>query len=303
MTGEDSIAPSGVAHVVLTRFNVPTPGFESVVRAKEGWLRSRVALFERYCLPSMRRQVGARAEWIIYFDPQSPDWLRQWIDDVNDGVFTPVFRSSVSYEERMADIRRVAGRAPGRMLITTNLDNDDALASDFLDRVQRAVVPGVRTAIYLADGLIAEAKRLYHRVDRDNAFCSVAEPWDAPGDPPVTCWLRPHNRLGETMAVRSLRGEPGWLQVVHGENVSNRVRGRLVSPKAFRGRFDPMLAAFPEPGLGRLARDRFVSGPLRTGREVARGAAKRLAVALYGPDAIDTVKLRAARLRPGRSRR
>ncbi|RDV43403.1 hypothetical protein DOE76_18095 [Leifsonia sp. ku-ls] len=283
-----------VDHVVLTRFNLPSEGYESLIRAKEGWLRSRVALFERYCLPSMRQQVGAEATWIIYFDPESPTWLREWIDDVNAGDFVPVFRATVSHDELLSDLRAALDRTPD-VLVTTNLDNDDALASDFLARVQAAAVPGRRTAIYLADGLIADARGVYRRRDRFNAFCSVAEDWGTDGDP-VTCWLRAHNRLRESMPVASLRGRPGWLQVVHGENVSNRVRGRLVSPAAYRPAFGALLADRPQPGAAALLTDRLLAGPARVLRETARAAAKRVTLALLGADGIDAVKVRTARL-------
>lgn len=276
--------------VVLTRFNLPSVGYESIVRAQEGWLRSRVALFERYCLPSMRGQT-AEATWIVYFDPESPDWLLEWIERVNRDDFVPILRATVSPEELVADLRATVG-APRDGLVTTNLDNDDAIATDFLARVAAAARTGERSAIYLADGLIADARGVYRRVDRHNAFCSVAEPWDAP----VTCWAGWHNRLGETMPVRSLRGAPAWLQVIHGENVSNRVRGRLVSPAAYRSSFGGLLDDREEPGAARILRDRLIDGPARAGREAARAAAKRTAVALLGPAGIDRVKVRAARL-------
>ena len=65
----------------------------------------------------------------------------------------------------MSDIRDAAG-GTADTLITTNLDNDDALATDFVARVQAAAATtGVRTAIYLADGLIASDGGVYHRVE------------------------------------------------------------------------------------------------------------------------------------------
>jgi hypothetical protein len=286
--------------VVLTRFNLPSEGYESLVRAQEGWLRSRVALFERYCLPSMRAQTTP-ATWIIYFDPESPEWLLDWIARVNDGDFLPHFRATISPAELVADIRAAVLATSGSLrdgLITTNLDNDDALASDFLARTAAAARPGERTAVYLADGIIADSAGAYRRVDRHNAFCSVAEPWEAP----VTCWAAAHNRLGESMPVRSVRGRPAWLQVIHGENVSNRVRGRLVSPARSRAAFGGLLDDRPEPGALRIARDRLLGMPARAAREAARAAAKRTAVALLGRDSLDAVKYRVARLTGHRTR-
>jgi hypothetical protein len=279
-----------VDQVVLTRFNLPSQGYESLIRAQEGWLRSRVALFERYCLPSMRAQTY-RGSWVIYFDPESPAWLLDWIERTNRHDFHPVFRATVSHAELLNDIRLALG-STGETLITTNLDNDDAVANDFLARVAAAATPGRRTAVYLADGLIADGRSVYRRVDPHNAFCSVAEPWEEP----VTCWERAHNRLGESMPVRSVRGRPAWLQIIHGENVSNRVRGRLVSPSAHRASFGAMLDDRDEPGTGRIIRDRLLDGPGRVAREAARATAKRTTIALFGADGIDAVKVRAARL-------
>jgi hypothetical protein len=281
---------AGFDHVVLTRFNLPSEGYESLIRAQEGWLRSRVALFERYCLPSMRAQTG-EATWLIYFDPESPAWLLQWIERVNRDDFVPILRATVSRSELLDDIRDALGRT-GQGLITTNLDNDDAVAGDFLARVRLAAVTGERAAVYLADGLIADGSGVYRRVDQRNAFCSVAEPWEDP----VTCWSRAHNRLGETMAVRSVRGRPAWLQVVHGENVSNRVRGRLVSPSAYRESFGSLLDDRDEPEFARIIRDRLLKAPARAMREGARATAKKLTIALLGQGGIDAVKVRAAAL-------
>jgi hypothetical protein len=285
-----------ISHVVITRFNLPSEGYETLIRAKDGWLRSRVDLFERYCLPSMRHQRGADAAWIIYFDPESPAWLREWIDRVNRDDFLPVYRATVSHDEMLADIRKAVGEV-GEHLITTNLDNDDALAVDFLARVQAAAQKGVRTAIYLADGLIVAGDSAYHRVDKHNAFCSVAEPWGTGDAEPVTCWVRSHDALGEVMPVRSIRGSAAWLQVIHGTNVSNRVRGRLVSPASDRARFGALLDGLPEPRAALVLRDRVVFGPLRAIREGGRAVAKRVTIALLGRAGIDALKVRVARLR------
>ena len=131
---------SRVDHVVLTRFNLPNGGVEGLIRAREGWLRDRVALFERYTVPSMLAQTR-RPHWIVYVDPESPAWLLERTSTWREsGVLTPVFRPSVSREELEADLRAVVG-TPGEVLLTTNLDNDDGLAVDFCERVVAAGGP------------------------------------------------------------------------------------------------------------------------------------------------------------------
>ncbi|MEX1079874.1 MAG: glycosyltransferase [Homoserinimonas sp.] len=282
-----------IDHVLLTRFNLPSAGVEHSIRDHEGWLANRIELFERYCVPSVRSQGNRNFSWIIYFDPHSPDWLNRRVRDyAASGLFTPVYRAAVSREELLSDIRAVV--APGgRRLVTTNLDNDDAVATDFVDRVQGLCDQEQRTAVFLVTGLIKSGTGVYLRIDRDNAFCTVAESWDAP----ATCWADWHVLLRRSMPVVEQRGQPAWLQVVHGENVSNRVRGRLTDPRPWRLLFPEALDDVPAPRAAEVLRDRLVSAPARATREIARGSAKRLILATLGKDGLDRLKLRLSGVR------
>ncbi|WEX91242.1 putative rhamnosyl transferase [Sinorhizobium garamanticum] len=277
----------GLDHILLTRFNLPSPGIESLIRAKEGWLRERIDLFEQYCLPSVAAQTNQNFRWIVYFDPASPEWLKNRIvRHVESGMFTPIYRESVSREEMIGDIRGVIDRQH-EVLITTNLDNDDGIAIDFVDRVQSVVPPCERVAIYVVNGLIRRGDRVYLRRDTRNAFNSVRETWSSP----VTSWSAWHTELGDLMPVVEIDGYPGWLQVVHGSNVSNRVRGRLVSPLPVRKLFGRLLDGVGEPGRLDLGRDRLISLPARFIRECGRAVAKRIVLRTLGRDGLGSVKL------------
>jgi Putative rhamnosyl transferase len=277
---------SDIDHVLLTRFNLPSEGVESIIRAKEGWLRDRIALFEHYCLPSVLAQTNQDFHWIIYFDPGSPEWLKQLIQShANQGAYVPIFRPSVSKAELIADIIQVTG-GRGARLITTNLDNDDGLAINFVERLQASGPHEERTAVYLSHGLIKSNSRLYLRTDKHNAFGSVVETWASPS----TCWADWHTLLGKSMRVIELYDEPGWLQVVHGANVSNRVRGRLVAPSAYTSLFPGLLDDICTPQLLELATDAIIAQPRRLAKESGRALAKAIAMRLLGKKGIDRVK-------------
>jgi len=241
--------------------------------------------------------------WLVYFDPASPGWLLEWIrDHERRASFTPLFREEVPRADLLADIRAVAGDRPGDLL-TTNLDNDDGLARDFVARLQDAAVPAGRAALYVGDGLIVRGDRVYRRLDRYNAFCSVRETWDEP----VTCWSDWHIGLADHMPAVVLRGDPGWLQVVHGRNVSNRVRGRRTRPSAHAGAFPALLEGLPDPGRPELVADTLAGGPGRVLREAGRAAVKAVVRGVLGREALDRVKFLAAWARrrvhrPGTSR-
>lgn len=275
-------------HVLLTRFNLPTKGPESLIRAQDGWLQRRVELFERYTIPSVAAQTVKNHHWIVYFDPESPRWLLDRLaPHVAAKTYTPLFKEQVTWREVGPDVRQLTG-GRGTMLITTNLDNDDAIATDFVERIQGLAVPGRASALFLERGLIASGEQLYLRRDRDNAFCSVSEPWT---DQPATAWRDWHIMLRQHMSVVAAGGAPGWLQVVHGQNVSNRVRGLLTDPRRYQSLFPGLLDHLPRPGAFSLARDRFVAAPLRWSRDAVRSAGKQVLLAVGGKKGLDKVKL------------
>ena len=279
-----------IDHVLLTRFNLPSKGPESLIRAQEGWLQRRVELFQRYTIPSVAAQTVSGFHWIVYFDPESPPWLLERLaPQAEAGAFTPVFREEATWREVGADARQLTG-ARGELLITTNLDNDDALATDFLERIQQLAKPGETRAVFLERGLITSGERTYLRRDLDNAFCSVAEPWSAE---PATAWRDWHIMLRNHMPVCSHAGGPAWLQVVHGENVSNRVRGHLTDPTRYRALFPGLIDNLPRPRGGEVAVDFWVAAPLRRLRDGLRSGAKRALLGYGGKQALDWVKLLA----------
>lgn len=283
-------AARAVDHVVLTRFNLPTPGPESLVRAREGWLRERVDLFERFTVPSLSRQTVRDFRWIVYLDPESPSWLVDRLArHADSGLFTPLFREAVTWQDVAADVRALTG-ASAPILLTTNVDNDDAVADDFVERLQDLARRHRRAALFLGRGLIVRGDELYLRRDDENAFCSVAEPWDAP----MTAWRDWHTLLRDHLPVVTDRGRPGWLQVVHGGNVSNRVRGMRVAPDGFRPLFGDLLDALPTPARGVLAGDRLLCSPARLCGEFARQTAKTIVLCAVGKEGLDRVKARVA---------
>lgn len=291
----DDVGSSAVSHVFLTRFNLPTRGPESLVRAQDGWLRNRWDLFCRYTVPSMRAQTRQDYDWLIYFDVDSPEWLLNGISGhAAEGLYVPLFRTEVGPGDVISDIAdAVAVR--GERLLTTNLDNDDGLAFDFVERLQAIDSAAPRSAIYLINGVIRSGDSLYRRTDRDNAFCSVLEGWQDP----VTCWHDWHILLGQHMPVREVAGPPAWLQVVHGTNVSNRVHGRLISASDVVDQFGPLIADVSAPSRIRMMADRLLFGPARILRDRLRAVGKTALMAVGGKRGLDRVKELSGRIRRG----
>lgn len=290
VSDEADQATAPMDHVILTRFNLSTPGPESLVRAREGWLRERVDLFERYTVPSILRQSVHDFRWIVYLDPESPRWLLERLTPhIESGLFTPLYRESVIWGDAADDVRALT-RARGSLLLTTNLDNDDALAGDFVERLQRLARLHRHAALFLRSGLIVHGDNVYLCRDDENAFCSVVESWDTV----QTAWRDWHTLLHRHFPVVTDGGPPAWLQVVHGGNVSNRVRGLRVSPDPHRTRFAEALTGVTTPRPVALATDLLVRTPLRMTREAARRTTKEALLRVVGKDGLERLKTRMA---------
>jgi len=147
-------------HFILTRFSYRPPSLDPQARAKAGadWflrhdpldkdvLEFRLALFELTCLPCIQAQSSQKFDWIIIVDPDLPAGYRQRLeaalakrprthlheinaDDHLDGL--EWLRQYIS-----PDIESV---------LTTLLDDDDVLPSDFVEILQ-ARVNEVRLAV------------------------------------------------------------------------------------------------------------------------------------------------------------
>ncbi|WP_411732514.1 glycosyltransferase [Paeniglutamicibacter sp.] len=274
-------------HVILTRFNLPSKGPESFIRSQDGWLIDRVMLFEQYCLPSVRMQSSKDFEWIIYFDPESPAWLRERIKRWSrDPVFSAIYREEVSRDNLLHDLRSVTG-AKRQHLLTTNLDNDDGLSRDFVERLQSVRVHRERQAIYLTQGLIKNGNTLYRHLDRENAFCSVLENWENA----VTCWVDWHNRLADHMSTTEVADGPAWLQVIHERNVSNRVHGRRVPAGSFIPNFGQLIGDVNDPNWYDTALDRLWDAPRRFVYEATRAGVKKATMLVGGKPALDRMKV------------
>ncbi len=257
-------------HVVMTRFNMPTPGRESQIRNRPGWLEGRFDLFERYCLPSIAAQTAPRENfhWMIFFDVETPQPFRDRIAECQKVFpFKPYFTEFFQAEGWPRSVREtLAPTTP--WLLSTRFDSDDALSSDHVARLQAALAatkPAGRVSLNITEGIILEAGRVYAHSHPCNAFASWFEPWDAEAR---TCMSINHMRMAEVGPIQQVGGKAGWLQVVHGGNVSNKVRGRRVAPAAVRDLFPEAVLGPLKPASGaEISLENIVLTPLRSARD------------------------------------
>lgn len=264
-------------HLILTRFNVASPGREAAIRLKRGWLDERFKLFEDICLPSVAAQSEKNFEWVVLFDVETP---ADYKDKINNLIsvfpFRPVYTDSFDMRKLGPEI--VKECTPADYLLTSRLDSDDILAVDYVEKLQK-IASGLngRFVINFDNGaiLLLNNKRaaLYEYRDASNPFASLIEKF-APDS--KTIWGVQHTEIHELGEVVHVKGKPMWLQVVHGGNVSNRVRGRRVPAKKYNDDFLFMksISSGINEGVVELFFDKYVLGALRSIRDALRSTAK-----------------------------
>lgn len=214
-------------HFVLTNFNVALDGVDAdrhgaAVRTTD-WLDERCALFERFCLPSMLNQSCLEFEWLVRWEPPADRARAERIAGYAGHGRLRLVDAAVSFR-RAVEASLAAG---DELVLTTRLDNDDALHFDALARVREAALRGPAEIAFfdLPAGYVLDAAsgELRRSCRPSNQFLSLLEP--RAGGEIRTARRIGHHLAAELAPVHAVTDEPMWLEVVHGRNQANRLRG------------------------------------------------------------------------------
>lgn len=229
LTGSLGITSKAVSfeHFILTRFNV-RESEEGVL--DENWLGHRFKLFSNVCFSSVKQQSENNFRWLVFFDSETPQRFRKEIDKyVQWDKFMPTYvkGSDVLTQARIAISKIIESGT--EHIITTRIDNDDAICKDFVKMVQDNYRGQECEFINFTNGCVLTKNGLYLDSQKSNPFVSLVE-----GVKDFrTVWCAEHNKLSDIGPIKEIVSKPAWLQVVHNKNVSNSARGQLRSPFSY----------------------------------------------------------------------
>lgn len=232
-------------HVLLTRFNVRRAAVPDPRALSHDWLAQRMAIFAQVTVPSVVAQRCPPDLWLVFLDELTPAPARLALARLAEqhGFLRPVYCGVLGDAVYRAVIAQ-AVPAGTDWLLSTRLDNDDALHPALLAAVRAAVQVGRREFINPVQGLVVGDGLLYRKSDKSSPFISLSEPLQGF----QTVWLDQHQRLGRHGPVRQLPLRDAWMQFVHGGNIANQVRGVRVRPQQVdAGIFPPGLRVALKP--------------------------------------------------------
>ena len=249
-------------HFLLTRFNLLSPGAELA----DAWYEQRFELFEQFCLPSVRGQTNQDFRWLLFADERTPDVFRGRLEGYRSDANIEVCYLKGVDRVRMVQLIRARLDDAVSHLITTTLDNDDAIARAYMAQVQAQFAAQDFELVNFLRGLRYDlaAEKLYALELETNPFISLVEAIGANRQFRSIIGCLPHSLIKERFsAVRNVSSEPLWLQVIHGRNEAPT--GTWGWPRVPRNQ----LSASFELGYD-LPREAEESGEFRVQRTAAR---------------------------------
>lgn len=224
-------------HYVVTLWNVDLYDL--------GWLERRQKLFERFTVPSVEAQKNKNFEWLLISDARTPEKFQKVLNGYPARVLyqdwenykwtepDPSLSSTMQFAVRIETVGDVIAKFIGEQdtdyVITSRLDNDDMLAEEYVGHVQKYAAETWRQRnadkywLSLVRGFRWCEDKIYPFNSLANSFVSFVEnPQDL-----KTCYTSVHTlaKYGEYPIEGIRHGHvPQWCEVVHGENVLNRLK-------------------------------------------------------------------------------
>jgi len=244
-----------IAHFIFTRYNVGlyddwrkasdrrranVKRRHRRIGSPERWMKQRFVLFRRFCAPSIQYQLNKDFFWVLAMDSRTP---AADIKAIVAAAKCPVrlvmtaFRAArgghgVDYK---AAIKTIVAETATKYshLLTSRVDNDDAVREDFVQLLQDACYRNTKPrtldfrTFFRMEANSGVTKQLSAR--QASPFVSYLEPWR---DKLTTVMCRSHN----IWTVDEFVGDQCCIAVCHERNVTNAMpsRGVLASlPKGF----------------------------------------------------------------------
>lgn len=132
-------------HFIITRFNLRfdkaswNNDKNNNTTLSSDWMSYRMDLFRNYCLPSVLNQSCNNFEWHIYLDSNTSSLIKKEFSQLsqNNRLINPIYLDGAKdfqtrYKENiLSNVDKTT-----KYVITSRLDNDDILHSEYVSRIQ-----------------------------------------------------------------------------------------------------------------------------------------------------------------------
>lgn len=220
-------------HFLITRFNIPASNWKLDKNNNQVqddvWLQKRIDLFERFCLPSVIAQTCKGFKWIVWFDTNSPQLLKTKIKEWGQlcSNFVAAYSNDYDYwqNEGLPKYIKESITDESNYVITTRLDNDDAISTMTIAEIQKVFVPNDNTIIDIPNGYCynLQTELFSKHTITSSPFISYIESTNKPKI--ETVYREGHPAWIGKAEFKSIP-ERLWIQVCHDSNIANSQHGK-----------------------------------------------------------------------------
>ena len=209
-----------ICHLLLTRFNIQYE-FNETSGINPTWLDERLQLFEQYCLPSVMNQSCKDFIWLFFCDIRTPNKYKTIINQYKTQIpqlhiqWVPYYDND--YYELFTNIGREYAQGYD-LLVTSRIDNDDSIAYNYIELVQKAAREGIMGIISFPKGkqTFAHENKSYIVKYIQNHFTSRIENTKF-----ETILVFNHALVSPHDITTIETHEPMWEEIVHSGNMYN----------------------------------------------------------------------------------
>lgn len=221
-------------HLILTRFNLALGFGDKKPPASKPWLnerylKKRFEIFEKYTFSSFLNQTNKKFVWIVMFHKDTPNIYKDRIEILKSSM--PQFKAMFFDDEESGKVYEIIkeyiqSNYSNCRVITTRVDNDDAVHATFVERIQDdAALIGEKTCIlsYLNGLQYDEKKRRMLKFKQpNNHFTSLIAQPACLGEH-ILKYNHAYIENEDVYKEYKKTQVPLWVEVVHGGNVSNEL--------------------------------------------------------------------------------
>lgn len=221
-------------HLLLTRFNLDYSQRKNVTyQCDHDWHVERFELFNKFCLASVTHQSIHEFTWIIFFNQEKKLRYKPFIEKTQRSLDNIHFIFVEPREDHRKKLKNyIRENCSADYLITTRMDNDDAIANHFIESIQnkfkeiRGEVDSEGLVINTGVGYQYETKFPYRKTHIEgykySPFITLVSKKESRKS---FRNVLEHAHLGWKNVVESkeLENDSYWIQVVHGQNRANQI--------------------------------------------------------------------------------
>ena len=216
-------------HYLITRFNIKINGFgPEFVRPDartEDWEIGRLPFFEQFCAPSVTGQTSKNFYWFIYCDPSTEGQIIKKIKTAIQSIASAEIVFVSGFDEMVSHIQLTCANAQTPYVITSRLDNDDAIGIHYIEDIQSNFIPEDQVILNLLGGVnynVSDKVLTYHRHSLNNSFISLIEMKKPAGELDTVMGFR-HLTPKNTMTIKNIQSRYSFWMTLHHQNAATRI--------------------------------------------------------------------------------